>query len=119
MFHNSLTRNQFHTKLAKKIKELFYDLSKRLPKHVVDLSIYVKTWLQESIFLNLVCFVSVDIIYQKEYNCLIKVTFDLQKLGKNSCFGNVLPVDPNCLERRKRRCKNKIKKPYQEQYRSC
>ena len=38
MFQNSLTRNQFHTKLEKKIKELFYDLSKSFPKHVVDLS---------------------------------------------------------------------------------
>ena len=29
-----------------------------------------------------------ECLYQRDYKCLITVTFDLQRLGKCSCFGN-------------------------------
>ena len=32
-----------------------------------------------------------ECLHHRDYKCLITVTFDLQRLGKFSCFGNILP----------------------------
>ena len=58
------------------------------PKHVVELSFYVKTWLQETTFLVLVCFESVCI--KEITNVWSQWLLIYKDWEKFSCFDNIL-----------------------------